>query len=607
MRIGLAPVLYIALGLTIVESQALAQARPPTHTPERSQSKVRSPSQALHELFREAWERDLREDSLAATYYGDHRFDDTWPDLSPQAIAEREAGERATLQRVRAIDRGTLTPEDRLDAQLFERIYLERVEQQRFKPYIYAIFSRDGLQTLNETTELIAFDKLQDYERWLLRLKRLGTYLAQCTAVLQTGIREHRMQARAVLERSAAPLAALARPDVDANPFFAPFRHIPDSIPAADRARLLEEARAAMTDVVIPAYQRLDRFFLKQVLPAARAHDGIWDTPDGDAFYRERIAFYTTTQMTADQIHEIGLSEVHRIRAEMDRVIAQIGFKGTFPQFLKFLRTDPRFYYKTPEELLDGYRVIAKRIDPELVKLFGHLPRMPYGVRPIPATSAPNTTTAYYQGPAADGTRAGYYYVNLYRPEVRPKYEMEVLTSHEAVPGHHLQISIASELGNLPEFRRDAEFTAFVEGWGLYAESLGEEMGLYTDPYSRFGKLTYEMWRAVRLVVDTGMHAKHWTRAQAIDYFRANAAKTDADIVNEVDRYIAWPGQALAYKVGELRFKALRAESKRALGAAFDIREFHDTVLGSGPLPMDVLEGVVHDWIKRKQSGQPHR
>jgi prolyl oligopeptidase len=352
--------------------------------------------------------------------------------------------------------------------------------------------------------------------------------------------------------------------------------------------------------VVIPAYRRLNEFFLKQLLPKVRTNVGIWDTPDGDAFYRERVAFHTTTALTPQKIHEIGLEEVARIRSEMDQVIAKIGFKGGFEEFVNFLRTDPQFYYKTSEELFSAYATTAKRIDPELVKLFGRLPRMPYGLRAIPATSAPNTTTAYYQEPALDGLRAGYYYVNLYRPEVRPKYEIEVLTSHEAVPGHHLQLSLALEVEGLPSFRRKAGFTAFVEGWGLYSERLGYEMGLYQDPYSQFGQLTYDMWRAVRLVVDTGMHEKHWTRQQAIDYFKANAAKTEADIVNEVDRYIAWPGQALAYKIGQLKFLELRREAETKLGAKFDIRAFHDTVLGSGAVPLDTLERIVRDWEARQ-------
>ncbi|HEV7716875.1 MAG TPA: DUF885 domain-containing protein, partial [Steroidobacteraceae bacterium] len=356
--------------------------------------------------------------------------------------------------------------------------------------------------------------------------------------------------------------------------------------------------------VVIPAYARFEKFFRERYVPASRSTDGIWDTPDGMAFYEERARFHTTTSLTPEQIHQIGLKEVTRIRAEMDKVIREVGFKGSFTEFLEFLRTDPRFYYKTPDELFRAYAVLAKQIDPELVKLFRRLPRTPYGVRPIPATSAPNTTTAYYQGPALDGSRAGYYYVNLYRPEVRPKYEMEVLTLHEAVPGHHLQISLAQEQADLPAFRRNAEHTAFVEGWALYTESLGDRIGLYKDPYSRFGQLTYDMWRAVRLVVDTGIHAKHWTRQQAIDYFKANAAKTEADIINEVDRYISWPGQALAYKVGQLRILELRSLAERELGPKFDIRDFHDVVLSNGAVPLDVLERQVKDWIARRSNGK---
>ncbi len=580
--------------LSAVATSAMAQQAP--------QPALNSATRALHALFDEAWERDMRDDPLKGTYLGDRRYERFWPDLAPAAIQQRYTANLATSARLRGIDRAALSPQDQLSYDLFAFEYQNRVLAYDYKPYLYDLRPREGVQTVSEQAELLPFATVADYESWIAKLKALDRYIDQYRALLEIAVREKRTQPHSIMERIVPQLATLIGPDPDANPFYAPFKRLPDSIPLAERARLQAEGKAAVTGVVIPAYTRFDKFFRERYLPASRKTDGIWDTPDGDAFYRALAQFHTTTKLTPDEIHAIGLREVARIRGEMDRVIQQVGFKGSFQEFLAFLRNDPRFYYTSAEELFRAYAVLSKQIDPELVKLFRRLPRTPYGVRPIPMTSAPNTTTAYYQGPAIDGSRAGYYYVNLYKPEVRPKYEMEVLTLHEAVPGHHLQIALAQEQSDLPVFRRNADATAFVEGWALYTEGLGEQLGLYKDPYSKFGQLTYDMWRAVRLVVDTGIHAKHWTRQQAIDYFKANAAKTEEDIINEVDRYISWPGQALAYKIGQLKFLELRALAQQELGARFDIREFHDVVLWNGAVPLDVLERLVRDWIARKST-----
>jgi uncharacterized protein (DUF885 family) len=557
-------------------------------------------ARALRALMDEAWEKDMRDDPLRASYLGDRRYESEWPDLSLTAIEKRNADNAATLKRVEGIDRAALSPQDQLSYDLFAWEYRNRLDAFPFKPYLYEVRLRDGLQALSEQAELIPFTTVADYEHWIARLRTLDKYLAQNQALLELGIREKRTQPRVIMERVLPQLADLTRAGAESSPFYDPFKRIPETISATERARLQAEGRQAIESVVIPAYARFEKFFRERYIPASRKNEGIWDTPDGVKFYEERVKFHTTTALTPEAIHQIGLKEVARIRAEMDKVIREVGFKGSFSDFLTFLRNDPQFYYKTPDELFRAYAVLTKQIDPELVKLFRRLPRTPYGVRPIPATSAPNTTTAYYQGPALDGSRAGYYYVNLYRPEVRPKYEMEVLTLHEAVPGHHLQIALAQEQTDLPSFRRNAEHTAYVEGWALYTESLGDRIGLYKDPYSHFGQLTYDMWRAVRLVVDTGIHAKHWTRQQAIDYFKANAAKTEADIVNEVDRYISWPGQALAYKIGQMTILQLRGEAEAKLGAKFDIRDFHDVVLSNGAVPLEVLEKQVRGWVARE-------
>lgn len=555
----------------------------------------------LNALFDDAWERELRENPVSASYLGDKRYNDEWGDGSFAAMQASHQADRETLQRLAKIDRSALPEDEKINYDLFQREYENRISGFEQERYLIPLNQRGGIQTANELTETLQFNNLKDYEDWISRLEKFGTAMDQTIAVMERGIEKGRTQPRIINERILPQIEAQRVADAIKSGFYDPFREFGDNIPAAEQQRLRNEALAAIRTVVLPAFDRMAVFFKEKYLPASRPAVGIGSTPGGKEHYAYLARQYTTTELTPEEIHQVGLSEVARIRAEMDKIIKQVGFKGTFAEFLTFLRTDPQFYYETPEELLEAYRAISKKIDPELVKLFGHLPRTPYGVIPIPDSIAPDTTTAYYMQPAADGSRAGYYYVNLYRPEVRPKYEMEALSVHEAVPGHHLQLAIQQELGDLPNFRRFGGFTAFVEGWGLYSESLGPELGLYQDPYSKFGQLTYEMWRAVRLVVDTGMHYQGWTRERAIKYFMDNAAKTEQDIVNEIDRYIAWPGQALAYKIGELKIKELRARAEDALGDDFDIKGFHDTVLGAGALPLDLLEQRIDAWIAAEQ------
>jgi len=560
----------------------------------------------LHALFDTAWEQDLQDNPRGASYLGDKRFNARWADLTPQAFAQRDKQYRAWIAAADRIDARSLSAEDQLNRELFKRVYQDRLDQYRFKAHLRAVDQLNysaGILTANELTEVIPFETTRDYEDWLARLRSLDRYVDETIALMREGIREHNVQPRIITERVAKQLEAHLVEDPTRSLFYQPFKSFPPTVPAERQQKLADEAQQAIKTTVVPAYRRLQTFIAREYLPASRKTVGIWDSPHGGEYYANRVRWFTTTSLTPEEVHALGLAEVKRIRGEMDEIIRQVGFKGTFPEFLQYLRTDPKFRLTSPDALFKAYVVMAKRIDPLLTDFFGVLPRTPYGVRPIPEANAPDTTTAYYQPLSADGRRPGYFYVNLYRPEERPTYEIPVLTTHEAVPGHHIQQAIAKEQGELPKFRRDFEATAYVEGWALYAETLGDEMGLYADPYDKFGQLTYEMWRAVRLVVDTGMHYKHWTREQAIDFFRANAAKSELDIVNEIDRYIAWPGQATAYKVGELTIKRLRDRAQAQLGERFDKRQFHDEVLRGGAVPLDVLEQRIEDWVRRQNAG----
>lgn len=568
-------------------------------TPLRAQDAAAA--KTLHDLFDSEWERGLVESPENASYSGDPRFNDRWSDRSIAAIEQHNAEDRAALEKLHAIDRAALSPADQLNYDTFQWQLEKSVERQKFHEYLQPISHQGGVQTADGIAEILPFASSKDYRDWLKRMDAVPTLVDQSIALMRAGVEAGNVPPKVLMQRVPAQIDAQIVDDPAKSPFYRPFLKFNDAIPDDDRAALQADAKRIIAERIVPAYRSLATYFSDEYLPHTRDTIAAADLPDGKAYYDFLARYYTTTNLSAAQIHQIGLKEVARIRGEMEKVKAQTGFKGSMAEFFTYLRSDSRFYEKTPEALLERYRALAKRIDPELVKVFHVIPRLPYGVRPIPDNIAPDTTTAYYQPGASDGSRPGYYYVNLYKPEVRPTWEMMPLSLHEAVPGHHFQFARGLELPGAPEFRRNAYFVAYSEGWGLYAEQLGFDMGLYDDPYDHFGQLTYEMWRAVRLVIDTGMHTMGWSRDKAIAYFKANAAKTDQDIVNEVDRYIGTPGQALAYKIGQLKISELRAKAKRELGPKFDLRAYNDAVLETGSVPLDALERHIDAWIAARR------
>jgi uncharacterized protein (DUF885 family) len=559
---------------------------------------------ALADFLAAQWEYTLEKSPTWASSLGDHRFDDRWEDASLTAIAAGQAHAQKALETLTAIDRAALAPAGQLNDDLYQRNLRMEIEGYRFRFFLCPLSQQGGVQTADEVLTSLSFNTVKDYENWLARLQALPLLVEQTTALMRTGIQEKILLPKIVMSRIPAQIAKQVVAQPEDSPFYKPFKTFPASIPPEEQKTLAARGAKLVEGGVIPAYRQFQEFFEKEYLPACYDGVGMWQMPNGAEAYAYYARQHTTTNLTPEQIHQIGLAEVARIRGEMEALKTQVHFNGTLAEFFQFLRTDPQFFYHSGQELLNAYKVQAKTTDPLLPKLFKTLPRLPYGVEPIPAVIAPDTYTAFYRPGAADGSRAGMFCVNLYKPETRPKWEMTALALHESVPGHHLQISLAQEQGALPEFRRNglADYTAYTEGWALYAEFLGEEMGEYNDPYAKFGELTYEMWRAVRLVLDTGIHYYHWDRQRAIDYFLANAPKTELDITNEVDRYIAWPGQALAYKIGQLKIKELRARAASQLGAKFDVRDFHDVVLSGGALPLDELEKRVDAWIAEQQT-----
>jgi uncharacterized protein (DUF885 family) len=553
---------------------------------------------ALYELFDDEWQDRVEDSPLFATAAGDHRYNDRLDDVSTAAFERREAKAREFLQRLDAIDRSDLTAADRVHLDIFRRMLDERIAGYEFKTHLMPVTNRNGFHiSFVQLPDRVPLEDVGDYENYIARLAEFERYAEQHIELMRAGIAAGYVPPSIVLEgyQSTIDPHVVDRPEESL--LYKPFDDFPLGVAASDHARLRAAASEAIAGSVVPGYAALQTFMGDEYAPAGRETIGASGLPNGRAYYEHRVRRFTTMDVTPEQVHQTGLDEVARIRAEMDAVIVETGFDGSFEEFVEFLRTDPRFYVDDADDLMKEVALVLKKMDGQLPKLFKTLPRTPYGIKRVPDYIAPRTTTAYYNGPAGDGTRAGFYFVNCYDLASRPLYEIEALSLHEAVPGHHLQTAIQMELEDAPMFRRFIWVVAFGEGWALYSERLGLETGFYEDPYSDFGRLTYEMWRACRLVVDTGIHYMGWTRQRAIDFMAKNSALTIHNITTEVDRYISWPGQALGYKIGELKIRELRRRAERELGPGFDLRGFHDVVLGSGAVPLDVLEANVVAWI----------
>ncbi|MEX2187221.1 MAG: DUF885 family protein [Pirellulales bacterium] len=552
----------------------------------------------FHRLLDESWEADMRADPLWATQTGDHRFDDALPDLSIMHVRYRNAQKTVLAGRLKVIDRDALPRGEQINYDIFARLLADDLAEAEFETYLMPITNRGGFHTeFPELYKRLTLVTAKDYENYIARLRSFGTYADDNIALMRAGIEKGLILPAVVLKGYRDVIEPHIVDDPEKSLTYRPFVAMPDTISAADQARLREAAKQAIRESVVPAYRRFLTFMEKEYVAAAPGQIGASSWPNGRDLYRHRIRQFTTLDITPEEVHQRGLSEVKRIRVEMEGVVRRAKFDGSVEKFIEFLRTDPQFYAKTPQELFEHVGYICKRIDGELPRLFKVLPRTPYGLRAIPDYIAPQTTSAYYMVPSGNGETAGFYYLNTYNLKSRPLYEMEALSLHEAVPGHHLQLALQQEMNDLPKFRRYHGFTVFVEGWGLYAERLGLEVGFYQDPYTDFGRLTFEMWRACRLVVDTGIHYMGWSRQQAIDYMAANTALSLHNIAAEVDRYISWPGQAVAYKTGEMKIRELRARAEKKLGVKFDVREFHRVVLGSGSVPLAVLEENVDGYI----------
>ncbi len=598
----------LALSLALAAGAAQAQSpAPQAGQPAAVAPAAEETSRRLNELFERYFEEYLELNPLRATFIGDNRYNDRLPNsIGPEHRARATEMNERYLAAIRRFDPATLSPEDRISYEIFLHERKREQESGRFPDYLLPLSQTGGLPTfmpsLGSGTNAQPFATVQDYENWLKRLDGFVAWMDQSIANMREGVAKGVVQPRPVMEKVAAQLDSLVVAKAEDSPFWGPIKRFPDGIGAADRERLTAAYRASIEGKVMPAYARVRDYVKNEYLPKTRTSVAWTALPDGEAWYAFFVREHTTTDMTPKEIHEIGLGEVSRILGEMDGVRRKVGFEGDLHAFFEHLETDPKFYFTQGEELLDGYRQLKLRIDAALPKLFSVFPKADYEVRQVEPFRAQSAAGAYYQGASADGSRPGIFYVNTYNLKAQPKFGMETLSLHEASPGHHFQRAIQQEITGMPKFRRfGGNYTAYTEGWALYAEYLGKDLGMFTDPYQWFGRLNDEQLRAMRLVVDTGIHSLGWSREQAIKYMLDNSTLAETDVVSEVERYIAWPGQALGYKVGDLRVQALRRRAEQELGDKFDVRDFHREVLGDGAVPMSVLEAKIDRWVASRK------
>ncbi|MFA3791193.1 DUF885 family protein [Aliiglaciecola sp. SL4] len=561
-----------------------------------------SEQQKLTQLMDDIWQYELSISPVYASSHGVHEFDDKLTDISPDGLAKQNTQFKIFLQKLDKIDKQQLPRTDQINL-LMQRYRIQNyVDEYRFNAHYVPLTSEYGFHNgMAGLPRSSRFNSLKDYQNYLTRLRQIPAYFAQQVAWMKKGMEVGMVQPKAVMQGFEKSVESFFSGQVEGNIFYGPFLKLDDiHVTEAQKRALIIEAKEVIKQDVMGAYQSFYDFLVNDYIPNSKSDVASKSWPNGEQMYQNRAQYYTTTDLSVDEIHQLGLTEVARIRAEMQGIVDELGFQGSISDFIQFLRTDPQFYAKTSVELLKHASYVAKRMDAKLPKLFYKLPRTPYGVAPVPDAIAPKYTTGRYVSPRRDD-EPGYYWVNTYALDKRPLYAIPALTMHEAVPGHHLQISLASEMDDLPNVRRYTYISAFGEGWGLYSEFLGKEVGIYQTPYEEFGRLSYEMWRACRLVVDTGMHIKGWSRQRALDYMLENTALSEHNVTTEIDRYISWPAQALAYKIGELEIKKLRTEAELALGDKFDLRAFHDAVLEYGSIPLSVLRENIDLFIEQQK------